>query len=82
MRYYANIQNLEPSVVQDIFRISFNYCNKINIYFPDDATSEITALKEAFTSLSGIGEMNPQDDEIRHKEGFSMLIASLSRDTS
>ncbi len=89
MKYYGNIQDLERQQVQEIFKMAFNYCNKVNIYFPHQGNEKISQLKESFVSLTTIGHIDKDEDDsevwgaeakLKDKEGFSMLIATLSRD--
>ncbi|OON99116.1 MAG: hypothetical protein ATN35_02315 [Epulopiscium sp. Nele67-Bin004] len=83
MKYYANIKDLEPHIISELLQMCFNYCNNINIYFPHDCSSDIKSFKDAFVSLTSIGEIDQEDTDLGQldeKEGFSMLIATLSRD--
>ncbi len=79
-----DIRDLEVSTIKEVFNMAFNYCDKVIIYFPDDAAADIEELKSAFVSLIRAGNCHENDYSatgwLKEKEGYSMLIATLSRD--
>lgn len=78
MKLYANLSQLSTDTMHDITGYFFNICNKVNIYFPNDANAELVAFKDAFLAATSIGEFEDETSALEPKEGFTMVIASLS----
>ena len=87
MRRYAQLSSLDKELFNNILEFFFNKCDKVNIYFPNVLSSEqsnVTTFKNDFLSATHIIE-NPEElgsleDSLEEKEGFSMIIASLTSD--
>ncbi|OOB78191.1 MAG: hypothetical protein ATN33_01255 [Epulopiscium sp. Nele67-Bin001] len=84
MKYYTHIKDLKLRTIQDVFKMAFNYCNRVIIYFPNECDEDIAKLKQSFTSLIVAGNNHENDYSatgwLKEKQGFTMLIATLSRD--
>ena len=86
MRRYAKLSTIELSHLQDIFNYFFDRCDKVNIYFPNttDETSEVTTFKNRFLAATHIienaDELGSLEETLEEKEGFSMIIASLTEE--
>lgn len=78
MKLYANLSQLSANTMQDITGYFFDICNKVNIYFPNDADAELLSFKDAFLAATSIGEFEDEPSALEPKEGFTMVIASLS----
>ena len=85
MRRYAQLSSLDKELFNNILELFFNKCDKVNIYFPNvlsSSQSNVTTFKNNFLSATHIIE-NPEElgsleDSLEEKEGFSMIIASLT----
>ena len=85
MRRYAQLSSLDKELFNNILEFFFNKCDKVNIYFPNVISSEqsdVISFKNNFLSATHIIE-NPEElgsleDSLEEKEGFSMIIASLT----
>lgn len=86
MRRYAKLSTIELSHLQDIFNYFFDRCDKVNIYFPNTTKgsllTEITEFKTKFLAATHIienaEELGTLEETLEEKEGFSMIIASLT----
>lgn len=85
MRRYAKLSSIDCELLKNIFSFFFNHCDKINIYFPDaadNASDEITTFKNNFLAATHIIENEEElaslEDALEEKDGFSMVIASLT----
>lgn len=80
MRLYASTLTMTNDLYTEIIKYFFNTCDKVNIYFPNEASMELLEFKKEFLSTTHIYE---PEDELAHlepKEGFTMIIASLSEE--
>ena len=86
MRRYTKLSTLELSHFQEILKFFLAQCDKVNIYFPN-ATSgalseELTSFKNKFLEATHIieesEELGSLEETLEEKEGFSMVIASLT----
>lgn len=86
MRRYAKLSTLELSHFQEILNFFFDKCDKVNIYFPNTVkhalTEEVISFKNKFLAATHIlepsDELSLLEDSLEEKEGFSMIIASLT----
>lgn len=78
MKLYSDLSQISSEHMQDIVNYFFNICNKVNIYFPNEADSELVAFKDSFLTATCISELEDDTSALEPKEGFSMVIASLS----
>lgn len=79
MKLYANLSHISNDTMHDILGYFFNICNKVNIYFPNDSDDELISFKDTFLEATSISELNEDESSpLEPKEGFSMVIASLS----
>lgn len=78
MKLYSDLSQISSEHMQDIVNYFFNICNKVNIYFPNDANDELVAFKDSFLTATCISELEDDTSTLEPKEGFSMVIASLS----
>lgn len=88
MRRYATLSTIEPSLFKEILIFFFNQCDKVNIYFPNtikgNKAEELATFKTNFLSATHIIE-NPEElgsleETLEEKDGFSMIIASLTEE--
>ncbi len=85
MRRYAQLSSLDKELFNNILEFFFNKCDKVNIYFPNvlsASQSNVATFKNNFLSATHIIE-NPEElgdleNSLEEKEGFSMIIASLT----
>lgn len=84
MRQYCKLSNLSSDTLKEIFCYFFSKCDKINIYFPNEAPEDIISFKEKFLNAIHIektaGELSSLEDDLDEKEGYSMIIASLTEE--
>ena len=88
MRRYAKLSSLDPKLLKDIFNYFFNRCDKVNIYFPNTVQNQdyphITEFKKAFLAathiIEDVEELSALEETLEEKEGFSMVIASLTEE--
>lgn len=86
MRRYTKLSTLELSQFKEILNFFFDKCDKVNIYFPntikDSLSEEITTFKNRFLAATHIieesDELGNLEETLAEKEGFSMIIASLT----
>ena len=86
MRRYAKVSTLDLSHFKDILNFFFDRCDKVNIYFPNtvkgELGSEMNAFKSQFLAATHIIEESDElanlEETLEEKEGFSMVIASLT----
>lgn len=88
MRRYAKLSSLTPELLKDILNYFFNRCDKVNIYFPNTVHGKevpaVTNFKNAFLAATHIienaDELSSLEETLEEKEGFSMVIASLTEE--
>lgn len=88
MRRYAQLSTLELSHFKEILSFFFDRCDKVNIYFPNNVkespNEEMTSFKNKFLAATHIieesDELSNLEESLEEKEGFSMVIASLTAD--
>lgn len=84
MRRYAKLSTLELSHFQKILNFFFDKCDKVNIYFPNASSDEIITFKGKFLAATHIieesEELGSLEETLEEKEGFSMIIASLTQE--
>lgn len=86
MRRYTKLSTLELSHFKEILTFFFDRCDKVNIYFPNaikgNLSEDITTFKNKFLSATHIietsDELGELEETLAEKEGFSMIIASLT----
>ena len=86
MRRYAQLSTLELTHFQEILKFFFDRCDKVNIYFPNvtkgTLSEEILTFKNKFLAATHIIEESEElgnlEETLEEKEGFSMVIASLT----
>lgn len=86
MRRYAKLSSLDLTHFQEILKFFFDRCDKVNIYFPNTTSGalsqDITAFKNKFLAATHIIEESEElanlEESLEEKEGFSMVIASLT----
>lgn len=86
MRRYTKVSTLDLSHFKDILHFFFDRCDKVNIYFPNNVKSEfaneLAAFKSNFLAATHIIEESDElaslEETLEEKEGFSMVIASLT----
>lgn len=86
MRRYTKLSTLELSHFKEILNFFFDRCDKVNIYFPNaingNLSAEITTFKNKFLAATHIietsDELGSLEETLEEKEGFSMIIASLT----
>lgn len=86
MRRYARLSTLDLTHFQDILKFFFDRCDKVNIYFPNATqnapSNEVTSFKNKFLAATHIIEESEElaslEETLEEKEGFSMVIASLT----
>ena len=84
MRRYAKLSTFDLTHFQEILRFFFDRCDKVNIYFPNSelVSEEINTFKTKFLAATHIieesEELNTLEESLEEKEGFSMVIASLT----
>ena len=88
MRRYAKLSSIDEKLFIDILKFFFDKCDKVNIYFPNttknNQAEEITNFKTKFLATTHIIE-NPEElgnleESLEEKDGFSMIIASLTEE--
>ena len=86
MRRYAKLSTLDLTHFQEILKFFFDICDKVNIYFPNATqgalSQEVTSFKNKFLAATHIIEASEElaglEEALEEKEGFSMVIASLT----
>ena len=84
MRCYSKLSSIDVSLLSDILKFFFNQCDKVNIYFPNTTceSPEVTTFKNKFLAATHIIENTEElaslEETLQEKEGFSMIIASLT----
>lgn len=86
MRRYTKLSTLELSHFKEILTFFFDRCDKVNIYFPNaikgNLSEDVTNFKNKFLSATHIietsDELGELEETLAEKEGFSMIIASLT----
>lgn len=88
MRRYAKLSSIDKKLFIDILKFFFDKCDKVNIYFPNTTknaqSKEINTFKTNFLAATHIIE-NPEElgnleESLEEKDGFSMIIASLTEE--
>ncbi|ADZ81783.1 hypothetical protein QTL86_18120 [Cellulosilyticum sp. ST5] len=88
MRRYAKLSSIDKKLFIDILKFFFDKCDKVNIYFPNTTKNaqakEINTFKTNFLAATHIIE-NPEElgnleESLEEKDGFSMIIASLTEE--
>lgn len=85
MRRYAKLSALDHTTFSEILNFFFAKCDKVNIYFPNTTTNEeLTDFKNKFLAATHIvedaEELSALEETLEEKEGFSMVIASLTEE--
>ena len=88
MRRYAKLSTLNLTHFQEILQFFFHRCDKVNIYFPNDikgsTEQDIIEFKNKFLAATHIIEQTDElgnlEETLEEKDGFSMVIASLTDD--
>lgn len=84
MRQYCKLSDLSSETLKEIFAYFFNRCNKVNIYFPNEASEDIVNFKNKFLKAMHIIEMPEElssiEEPLKEKEGYLMVIASLTEE--
>lgn len=88
MRRYAKLSTIDLNQFKDILNFFFDRCDKVNIYFPNNATgqkaTDVNSFKTQFLSATHIienaDELATLEETLEEKEGFSMVIASLTEE--
>ncbi len=82
MRRYAKLSQIATADLNQILNYLFTICDKINIYFPNTCSTEVASFKSQFLSATHIvenqEELSSLEETLEEKEGFSMIIASLT----
>ncbi|WP_054743061.1 hypothetical protein [Cellulosilyticum ruminicola] len=84
MRRYSKLSTIDSNLLTDILKFFFDRCDKVNIYFPNATkeASEINTFKNSFLAATHIienaEELGSLEETLEEKEGFSMIIASLT----
>ncbi len=84
MRRYSKLSTIDLNLLTDILKFFFDRCDKVNIYFPNTTAeaSEVAMFKNKFLAATHIienaDELGALEDTLEEKEGFSMIIASLT----
>lgn len=86
MRRYAKLSTLDIAHFQQILKFFFDRCDKVNIYFPNATqgalSEEVISFKNKFLAATHIIEESEElaglEEALEEKEGFSMVIASLT----
>lgn len=78
MQLYSNITNLSGDQFKNIINYLSKRCERVSIYFPNDAEDEVLAFKNKFLRVTDIFEGDDEIAGLEPKEGFSMVIASIS----
>jgi hypothetical protein len=76
------LSNISSNTLKDIYTYLFNSCDKVNIYFPNEAPSDIMNFQNTFLEAVHIAKSSDalfsSEDNLEEKEGYSMIIASLT----
>lgn len=78
MKLYGNTSNLSGQAFSDLLKYFYPACDKVSIYFPNDAEEPVTNFKNTFLKAIELCELDDEDSVLEPKEGFTMVIASLS----
>ncbi|WP_069998742.1 hypothetical protein [Cellulosilyticum sp. I15G10I2] len=82
MRKYCALSNIPSNTLKETFTYLFNICDKVNIYFPNEASLEIMNFKDTFLKAAHIANLSNEllstEDALEEKEGYAMIIASLT----
>jgi len=82
MRQYNTLSNISTNTLKEIYTYLFTLCDKVNIYFPNEGSLEIMNFKNTFLEAIHItkasDELFSSEDALEEKEGYSMVIASLT----
>ena len=80
MRLYASTHNMTDDIYTEIIKYFFTLCDKVNIYFPNESTPDVLDFKKEFLSTAHIYDLEDELAHLEPKEGFTMIIASLSEE--
>jgi hypothetical protein len=78
MSLYTKLDTLPKETYALLLKYFFNICQKVNIYFPTDCTAHLAAYKNSFLDAIDIHESCDEFSALEPKEGFTMVIASLT----
>lgn len=78
MKLYGNLSSLNDGQFNTLLDFFYPECNKVSIYFPNDAEVAVINFKERFLEAIDLCEIDDEPSILEPKEGFSMVIAALS----
>lgn len=78
MKLYANISELSHEAFNKIIEFCLPHCNKLSIYFPNDSNDILDNFKIKFLNATELYAIDDELAVLEPKEGFSMVITSLS----
>ena len=84
MRRYAKLSQIATGDLNQILNYPFTICDKINIYFPNTCSDEVASFKSRFLNathiVENLEELSSLEEALEEKEGFTMIIASLTEE--
>lgn len=84
MRQYCKLSHIPEKILKEIITYFFIRCDKVNIYFPNQSSLELMKYKETFLKTIDIADLSDEllslEDTPQEKEGYSMIIASLTEE--
>ena len=78
MKLYANISDFSQDTFNAILNFCFPHCNKLSIYFPNECNEKVQTFKTKFLNATKLYTIDDELAVLEPKEGFSMVITSLS----
>ncbi|MEG0014536.1 MAG: hypothetical protein RR324_06200 [Cellulosilyticaceae bacterium] len=78
MKLYANISDFSQDTFNNILKFCFPHCNKLSIYFPNEANEKVHVFKTEFLNATELYTIDDELAVLEPKEGFAMVITSLS----
>lgn len=79
MKLYTDIAQLTGDVFTQMLEVFYPVCDKVSIYFPNDGDEAVMNYKNTFLKAIELCEIEDELSVLEPKEGFSMVIASLSQ---
>lgn len=78
MKLYANVSDFSHESFNEVIKFCLPHSNKLSIYFPNDGNDVVENFKVKFLNATELYALDDELAVLEPKEGFSMVITSLS----